>query len=111
MALLSFAAATVMEIVSADSIVVKTANGDTRKIFLSSIRAPSRKQKPDADGKPAPRPKDFRPLYEIPYMFEAREFLRKKLIKKPVKVFVDYVQPPRDNFPEKVCCTVIVGKM
>lgn len=27
-----------------------------------------------------------RPLYEIPYMFEAREFLRKKLIGKKVGV-------------------------
>lgn len=29
--------------------------------------------------------KRFRPLYDIPYMFEAREFLRKKLIGKKVK--------------------------
>lgn len=28
--------------------------------------------------------KRFRPLYDIPYMFEAREFLRKKLIGKKV---------------------------
>lgn len=27
-----------------------------------------------------------RPLYDIPYMFEAREFLRKKLIGKKVRV-------------------------
>lgn len=30
------------------------------------------------------RDKRFRPLYDIPYMFEAREFLRKKLIGKKV---------------------------
>lgn len=29
--------------------------------------------------------KRFRPLYDIPYMFEAREFLRKKLIGKKVR--------------------------
>lgn len=29
-----------------------------------------------------------RPLYDIPYMFEAREFLRKKLIGKKVR-FID----------------------
>lgn len=30
--------------------------------------------------------KRFRPLYDIPYMFEAREFLRKKLIGKKVSL-------------------------
>lgn len=42
-------------------------------------------------------------------MFEAREFLRKKLIGKHVKVTVDYIQPAKDNFPEKICCTVTIG--
>ena len=50
-----------------------------------------------------------RPLYDVPYMFEAREFLRKKLIGKRVNVKVDYVQPPANNFPEKVCCTVSIS--
>ena len=39
-------------------------------------------------------------------MFEAREFLRKKLIGKKVNVSVDYVKPAQDSFPEKTCCTV-----
>lgn len=41
---------------------------------------------------PDPRPlsrqdknRKLRPLYDIPYMFEAREFLRKKLIGKKVR--------------------------
>ena len=42
-------------------------------------------------------------------MFDAREFLRKKLIGKKVNVVVDYIQTARDNFPEKVCCTVTIG--
>lgn len=58
---------------------------------------------------PPPRPKGFRPLYDIPWMFEAREFLRKKLIGKKVNVVVDYIQTAKDNFPEKVCCTVTIG--
>lgn len=66
---------------------------------------------PDEDGKTIPRPKGFRPLYDIPWMFEAREFLRKKLIGKHVKVTVDYIQPAKDNFPEKICCTVTIGGM
>ena len=41
----------------------------------------------------ADRPNNFRALYDIPHMFEAREFLRKKLIGHNVQVIVDYVQP------------------
>lgn len=48
-----------------------------------------------------------RPLYDIPFMFEAREFLRKRLIDKRVHVNIDYVQPKQDQFPEKTCCTVL----
>lgn len=50
-----------------------------------------------------------RPLYEIPWLYEAREYLRKKLIGKTVKCNLDYVSPARDNFPEKFCYTVTFG--
>lgn len=100
----------VVEIASADAMIIRTQNGETKKIFLSSIRPPMREKKPSED-KNAPRPKDFRPLYDIPYMYEAREFLRKKLIRKQVKVVEDYIQPAKDTYPEKVCCTVTVGKV
>lgn len=53
--------------------------------------------------------RQFRSLYDIPFMFEARECLRKKLIGKPVKVSIDYIQPKTDNFPEKTCCTVLAA--
>ena len=52
-----------------------------------------------------------RPLYDIPYMLDAREFLRKKMIGKKVDVIVDYIQPKSDEFPEKICCTVTTGGM
>lgn len=42
-------------------------------------------------------------------MFEARETLRNKLVGKKVNVVVDYIQPAKDNFPEKTCTTVIAG--
>lgn len=100
---------TVIEIASADALIIKMAGGETKKVFLSSIRPPPRPAKINEDGKT--KAKDFRPLYDIPWMFEAREFLRKKLIGKQVKVVVDYVQPARDNFPEKTCCTITVGKV
>lgn len=42
-------------------------------------------------------------------MFEAREFLRKKLINKKVQCNLDYISPARDNFAEKNCYTVLIG--
>jgi staphylococcal nuclease domain-containing protein 1 len=57
----------------------------------------------------APIGRQFRPLYDIPFMFEAREFLRKRLIGKKVQVTVDYKQAASDQYAEKLCCTVIVG--
>ncbi|CAK5030294.1 unnamed protein product [Meloidogyne enterolobii] len=48
-----------------------------------------------------------RPLYDIPFMFEAREYLRKRLIDKRVTVMIDYVQPKQNQFPEKTCCTIL----
>lgn len=63
----------------------------------------------DEDGKMPAKPKNFRPLYEIPWMFECREFLRKKLIGKKVQCNLDYISPERDNFPKKYCYTVTIG--
>jgi staphylococcal nuclease domain-containing protein 1 len=89
---------------------VKAPNGQIKKVFLSSIRPPREAQVKTEDDKPAPpRPKNFKPLFDIPWMFEAREFLRKKLIGKPVKCQLDYVSPARDNYPEKFCYTVTVS--
>ncbi|KAK7868266.1 hypothetical protein R5R35_000663 [Gryllus longicercus] len=105
--------ANVVEVINGDALQVKLADGSSKKIFLASIRPP-REQRPSEEkggepAAPAPRPKGFRPLYDIPWMFEAREFLRKKLINKRVHVVVDYIQAARDNFPEKICCTVTIG--
>ncbi|XP_075991431.1 staphylococcal nuclease domain-containing protein 1 [Anticarsia gemmatalis] len=101
--------ATVMEVVNGDALVVKMPNNAHKKIFLASIRPPREKNSPDEEGKNSPRPKGFKPLYDIPWMYEAREFLRKKLVGKKVNVTVDYIQPAKDNFPEKSCCTVVSG--
>lgn len=126
----------VMEIINGDSLTVKQQNGTVKKIFLSSIRPPKEKYETfisirkfsiefitnqlvvysimsrtaDEEGKGAKRPKGFRPLYDIPWMFEARETLRKALIGKKVNISVDYIQPARENLPEKTCCTVMIGK-
>ncbi|KAK8384015.1 hypothetical protein O3P69_016033 [Scylla paramamosain] len=95
----------VVEVVNGDALVVKRQDGTNKKIFLSSIRPP-RQGETDA---PRPPGKNFRPLYDIPWLFEAREFLRKKLIGQKVQCSVDYIQPAQNNFPEKTCCTVRIG--
>nr|QBI71281.1 ebna2 binding protein P100 [Thermobia domestica] len=97
----------VTEVVNADALMVKVNDSLVKKVFLASIRPP--RLPDDKPGEPAQRPKGFRPLYDIPWMYEAREFLRKKLIGKRVNVVVDYIQPPANNFPEKTCCTVTIG--
>ncbi|XP_042223849.1 staphylococcal nuclease domain-containing protein 1-like [Homarus americanus] len=95
----------VVEVVNGDALVVKRQDGTNKKIFLSSVRPP---RLPDSET-PRPPGKNFRPLYDIPWLFEAREFLRKKLIGQKVQATVDYIQPAQNNFPEKTCCTVRIG--
>jgi len=94
----------VVEIVNADAIMVKLNDGSVRKVFLASIRPPRLEEKGETEKK-----KGFRPLYDIPWLYEGREFLRKKLIGKRVDVTVDYVQPASANYPEKTCSTVLIG--
>jgi len=40
------------------------------------------------------------------YSNEAREFLRKKLIGKQVKVTIDFIRPKEGEFDERECATV-----
>jgi len=95
----------VVEIVNGDAIMVKKNKTDLKKIHLASIRPPRLEgERPKEAGKTP-----FRPLYDIPFMFEAREFLRKKLIGQNVHITVDYIQLAQNDFPEKTCCTVTIG--
>ncbi|UXI18301.1 transmembrane protein 242-like [Sarcoptes scabiei] len=101
--------AKVLEIINAETLVVQSVTSkEVKKIFLASIRAPklSNEEGQTVLTGGGTDKKQFRPLYDIPFMFEAREFLRKKLIGKTVKIKLDYVQPKTDNFPEKNYCTV-----
>lgn len=101
----------VIEVFNGDALNVKMPSGQVKKVFLSSIRPPREAGKITEDGQPAPppKPKNTKPLYDVPWLFEAREFLRKKLVGKSIKCQLDYVSPARDNFPEKFCYTVTVG--
>jgi len=101
----------VLEVVNGDAIVVKKPSGEAKKIFFSSLRPPRTQPKEDGtiENGPARDGKRGLPLYDIPYMFESREFLRKKLIGKKVHVLVDYVKPANDGFPERICATVTIA--
>jgi staphylococcal nuclease domain-containing protein 1 len=43
------------------------------------------------------------------YAQEAREFLRKKLIGKHVKITIDFIRPREGDFEERQCATVRYG--
>ncbi|CAI5786753.1 nuclease domain-containing 1 [Podarcis lilfordi] len=102
--------AKVMQVLNADAIVVKLNSGDYKTVHLSSIRPPRLEGEGTQD-----KNRKLRPLYDIPYMFEAREFLRKKLIGKKVNVTVDYIRPASSAtdtapaFSERTCATVTIG--
>ncbi|KAF9962841.1 hypothetical protein BGZ65_007643 [Modicella reniformis] len=89
--------ATVLRIMTGDTIIVRSANSQERKIRLSNIKAPTRLQQQKG-------------IEIASFDYEAKEFLRKRLIGKTVHVTVDYVKPPSDQFPEATeCATVNVG--
>ncbi|VDM95711.1 unnamed protein product [Thelazia callipaeda] len=97
--------AKVIEVVMADALIVQKENENEIKIWLSSVRPP-RDGSRDYENKVG---RQFRPLYDIPYMFEAREFLRKRLVGRKVQITIDYIQVKTEQFPEKICCTVMLG--
>ncbi|KAM5173085.1 staphylococcal nuclease domain-containing protein 1 [Mantella aurantiaca] len=102
--------AKVVQVLNADAMVVKLNSGDYKTIHLSSIRPPRLEGEGSQD-----KNKKLRPLYDIPYMFEAREFLRKKLIGKKVNVNVDYIRSASaatdtvPAFSERTCATITIG--
>ena len=91
----------VTEVVNGEVIIVK--NGPvSKRVTFSSIRQP----RPAEGQDPGPPSKA---LYEVPYLFEAREFLRKRLIGKKVSVSVDYVKPANNGYPERQYASVFLG--
>ncbi|KAK0195497.1 hypothetical protein F5146DRAFT_1100977 [Armillaria mellea] len=85
--------ATVIRVWNGDQIsVVEKDTGKERKLQLSSTRGPKL-----ADPKQAT------------YAQEAKEFLRKKLIGKHVRVTIDFVRPRDGEYDERECATVRYG--
>ncbi|TFK53941.1 hypothetical protein OE88DRAFT_1710997 [Heliocybe sulcata] len=78
---------------SADQIsVIDRDTGKERRLQLSSTRGP--------------RVSDPKQAY---YANEAREFLRKRLIGKHVKVHIDFIRPKEGEFDERECATIRYG--
>ncbi|KAI0384496.1 hypothetical protein F5Y04DRAFT_269459 [Hypomontagnella monticulosa] len=79
----------VSKIQGADAIFVRTKTGAEKRINLSSVRGPRTND-------PA----------EAPFRDEAKEYLRKKLIGKHVKVSIDGHRPASDDFEARDVATV-----
>mgnify|MGYP001791647494 CR=1 FL=1 len=61
-----FCSGKVVEVTGADGMIVKTPNGEQRKVFLSSVRPPRPAQQAPADGSaPADPRKNIRERYEV----------------------------------------------
>ncbi|KAI0162014.1 tudor domain-containing protein [Xylariaceae sp. FL1272] len=79
----------VSRVFSADTIFVRTKSGDEKRISLSSVRGPRA-------GEPS----------EAPFRDEAKEYLRKKLIGKHIKVSIDGSKPASEEFDARDVATV-----
>ncbi|KAF9104700.1 hypothetical protein BGX27_009982 [Mortierella sp. AM989] len=91
---------TVARILTGDTIIVRNGKGQERKLRLSNIKAPNRAVQPKGGVEVAS------------FDYEAKEFLRKRLIGRHVHVTIDYVKPPSDQFPEATeCATVKIGEV
>ncbi|KAI0311712.1 hypothetical protein OF83DRAFT_1149705 [Amylostereum chailletii] len=83
---------TVVRVWSGDQISLVDKDGREHRVQLSSTRSPKM-----SDPKQAA------------YAHEAREFLRRKLIGKHVRVHVDFVKPREGEYEERECATVRYG--
>ncbi|KAH6855058.1 hypothetical protein B0I37DRAFT_46390 [Chaetomium sp. MPI-CAGE-AT-0009] len=82
--------ATVTKIIGADTIIVRNKAGVEKRLSLSSVRGPRAGESSEA-----------------PFRDEAKEFLRKKLIGKHVRISVDGTKPASDDFEAREVATVI----
>lgn len=84
--------AVVSRVFSADTLYIRDKDGHEKRINLSSIRQPKQSD-----------PK------QSPFQAEAKEFLRKKLIGKHVKVVIDGKRPGTDGYDEREMGSVTQG--
>ncbi|KAI9753075.1 MAG: hypothetical protein M4579_005347 [Chaenotheca gracillima] len=81
--------ATVSKVQSADTLFIRNKAGAEKRVNLSSIRQP--------------KPSDPK---QAPFGAEAKEFLRKRLIGKHVRVNIDATRPAQDGFDAREMATV-----
>ncbi|KAH6628494.1 hypothetical protein F5144DRAFT_491997 [Chaetomium tenue] len=81
--------ATVTKIIGADTIIVRNKAGAEKRLSLSSVRGPRAGESSEA-----------------PFRDEAKEFLRKKLIGKHVRISVDGTKPASDDFEAREVATI-----
>ncbi|KAK5405742.1 hypothetical protein LTR06_008809 [Exophiala xenobiotica] len=82
----------VSRVLNAETVFIRTRSGDERKVRLSSVRQP--------------KPSDPK---QAPFGADAKEFLRKRLIGKHVKVSIDGKKPASEGFEEREVATVVVN--
>ena len=82
----------VTRVLNADTIFVRNKAGQEKKISLTSIRQP--------------KPSDPK---QAPFAADAKEFLRKQVIAKNVKVTVNGKKPASEGYEEREVATVIQG--
>ena len=84
--------ATVTRIQTADTVYLRDKSGNERRVSLSSVRQP--------------KPTDPK---QAPFQADAKEFLRKKLIGKHVRVTVDGKKAASEGFEERDVVTITVN--
>lgn len=84
--------ATVTRIQTADTVYLRGKSGDEKRVSLSSVRQP--------------KPTDPK---QAPFQAEAKEFLRKKLIGKHVRVTVDGKKAATEGFEERDVVTIMAN--
>ena len=84
--------ATVSRIQTADTVYLRTRSGEEKRVSLSSIRQP--------------KPTDPK---QAPFQADAKEFLRKRLIGKHVKVTIDGKKPASEGYEEREVVTLTVN--
>lgn len=89
--------------------MVQKPDGTRTEITISSVRQPRRVKtsddKRDKGGDDNAGGRRKKPLFDVPFMFQAREFLRKKLVGNHAQFVIDYVRPAEGNYPAKVSST------
>ncbi|KAB8076479.1 hypothetical protein BDV29DRAFT_86375 [Aspergillus leporis] len=82
----------VSRVLNADTLFIRSKTGQEKKISLSSIRQP--------------KPSDPK---QAPFAADAKEFVRKKVIGKHVKVTINGKKPANEGYEERDVATVVHG--